>query len=375
MSAAEAAMVARDGAVSAASSAADSAVEAGSAADRAVGAADRLNADARTFGDAVRSGEFKGEKGDVGPAPDVSWAGDRLTVGGQTGPALTGPQGDRGPQGLQGIQGPQGDRGPQGLKGDTGAPGPANTLTIGTVTSGTTAGATLTGEAPAQTLSLVLPQGPQGDRGPQGPPGVVSSASAYLLVGPGRPDQPSTTAGVITGGEPVGAEYRSTDGAGVGADVWIKTSRGWVVSLGDTGWRGMIAATTGMFLNVRRTPDGVRVHGGFLFSGGGTKPAINTKTVLLDGIYTGGLLPNGFRPDTPTQASTRSIASLSAVVRSRSDTDPASSLGVLYVDTDNGDARANGRVVMKTIGGGFGGAIVEYPTAEPWPTTLPGTPA
>ena len=179
----------------------------------------------------------KGDRGDVGPAPEVSWLGDRLTVGGQTGPSLTGPQGERGPQGLKGDQG---DRGPQGLKGDkgdTGATGPANALTLGTVTGGTAAGASLTGEAPEQTLSLVLPQGAKGDRGEQGiqgPPGVVSSASSYILVGPGRPDTPSTTGGVITGSEPVGAEYRSTDGAQVGAFVWMKRPGGkWVVMSGE----------------------------------------------------------------------------------------------------------------------------------------------
>ena len=44
-----------------------------------------------------------------------------------------------------------GDRGP---KGDT---GPANTLSIGTVTTGSTASATITGSAPNQTLNLTLP--------------------------------------------------------------------------------------------------------------------------------------------------------------------------------------------------------------------------
>lgn len=65
---------------------------------------------------------------------------------------------------------------------------------------------------------------------------VINSASS-TLTGPGRPDTPSTTGGIITGNEPVGTEYRSTDGASVGAWVWRKRSTGWVVTDGDTGWR------------------------------------------------------------------------------------------------------------------------------------------
>jgi hypothetical protein len=49
---------------------------------------------------------------------------------------------------------------------------PVNTLTIGTVEGGASASATITGAAPNQTLSLVLPQGATGPQGPQGPPGT-----------------------------------------------------------------------------------------------------------------------------------------------------------------------------------------------------------
>lgn len=73
-------------------------------------------------------------------------------------------------------------------------------------------------------------KGPEGPRGPAGPPGVVSSASAYVIVGPGRPDQPATTGGLITGVEPVGAEYRSTDGAGGGLFDWMKRPTGWEIA-------------------------------------------------------------------------------------------------------------------------------------------------
>lgn len=51
-------------------------------------------------------------------------------------------------------------------RGGNGATGPANTLTIGTVTSGTEAGATITGKAPNQVLNLVLKQGERGKAAP-----------------------------------------------------------------------------------------------------------------------------------------------------------------------------------------------------------------
>lgn len=59
------------------------------------------------------------------------------------------------------------------LDGEDSAPGPANVLSIGTVSSGTTASATITGDSPAQVLSLVLPKGDKGDRGEQGIPGTA----------------------------------------------------------------------------------------------------------------------------------------------------------------------------------------------------------
>lgn len=68
--------------------------------------------------------------------------------------------------------------------------------------------------------------------------GPVLSPTSHTLTGPGRPDVVRTTAGSITGTEPVGTEYRSTDGAQVGAWVWRKrTGDKWEVVDGDTGWR------------------------------------------------------------------------------------------------------------------------------------------
>jgi hypothetical protein len=58
-----------------------------------------------------------------------------------------------------------------GMPGPQGELGPANTLTIGSVTKGVNPSATISGLAPNQILDLVLPQGNQGIQGIQGPKG------------------------------------------------------------------------------------------------------------------------------------------------------------------------------------------------------------
>ena len=80
-----------------------------------------------------------------------------------------GAQGVKGDTGAQGEIGPQGETGATGATGATGPAGPANTLTIGTVTSGIEASATITGEAPNQVLNLVLKQGDKGNPGDDAP--------------------------------------------------------------------------------------------------------------------------------------------------------------------------------------------------------------
>ena len=67
------------------------------------------------------------------------------------------------------IQGPAGEKGEQGEQGE---PGPSNVLKIGTVTSGETASATISGNSPSQTLNLVLPKGDKGEKGDTGPQGI-----------------------------------------------------------------------------------------------------------------------------------------------------------------------------------------------------------
>lgn len=156
----------------------------------------------------------------------------------------SGPAGATGPQGPQGIQGIQGETGaaltlqgtyatlaaleaahPTGSAGEgwiveadgdlyvwdvdatewvsvgqiVGPPGPANTLTIGTITTGaagSSASGTITGTAPNQTLNLTIPRGDTGLTGSQGPQGYS------VLSGSGDP----------------------TSGDGVNGDWWINTT-------------------------------------------------------------------------------------------------------------------------------------------------------
>ena len=71
-----------------------------------------------------------------------------------------------------------------------GPAGPANTLTIGTVTTGSAGGsasATLSGSAPNQTLDMTIPRGNTGTTGPRG---------ATWFTGHG---EPTTVAGSTTG--------------------------------------------------------------------------------------------------------------------------------------------------------------------------------
>lgn len=92
-----------------------------------------------------------------------------------------GEQGIQGNQGIQGLQGPQGEVGPKGEQGETGATGPANTLTIGSITKGDEAQASITGEAPNQILNLVLPKGDTGSVGPKGEQGDKGDSNVLSI--------------------------------------------------------------------------------------------------------------------------------------------------------------------------------------------------
>jgi hypothetical protein len=138
-----------------------------------------------------------GPQGEVGPKGDTGAQG----LKGDTG--ATGPKGDTGATGATGATGPQGKQGIQGETGATGATGPqgpagpANVLTIGSVTSGKVASATITGEAPNQVLNLVLEKGDKGETGEKGATGDTGPQGEQGIQGP--QGSPGTDAPTITG--------------------------------------------------------------------------------------------------------------------------------------------------------------------------------
>lgn len=101
-------------------------------------------------------------KGDAGPANTLSIGTVTTGASGtQAAATITGTS----PSQTLNLTLPRGTNGANGNNGNDGNAGPANTLSIGTVTSGTAA-ATITGTAPSQTLNLTLPPGTKGDAGP-----------------------------------------------------------------------------------------------------------------------------------------------------------------------------------------------------------------
>jgi hypothetical protein len=154
---------------------------------------------------------------------------------GATGASITGPTGAAsnvtGPTGATGAS----VTGPTGI-GPTGPTGSPTTLSVGSVSIGSIASASLSGPAGAQVLSLVLPFGPTGVTGSTGPVGVTpqlaigsvdnaSPAAAGLVnVSPGNyllnfsiPVGPTGAASNVTG--PTGAASNVTGPTGAASNV------------------------------------------------------------------------------------------------------------------------------------------------------------
>ena len=115
----------------------------------------------------------------------------------------------------------------------SGIAGPANSLSIGTVSTGATASATITGSAPSQVLSLVLPKGDKGDAGDKGDTGAAGGVTTLNGV---------TGAVSIVGGANVtvttsAATITVAAGGGGGSFSWASVP----ASTASTGTAGDIA--------------------------------------------------------------------------------------------------------------------------------------
>lgn len=290
-----------------------------------------------TLGEAIGAAQpgaaiakVEGPAGPPGHTPTVAMTGDQLVIDGVVvGPHLTGPagpqgaKGDTGATGPTGPQGPKGDIGPAGPAGPQGAPGPkGDTGSIGPQ------GAT----GPAGSAGPAGPAGPRGDS--------AVTASTVEIRGTGSPY------GVVT---PPAAGTYYTDTAGTnGAWRWIATgttSTSWVVQHGDTGWRdissllinGWVASTTYGAPCLRRIGSIIYTRGGIK---NGTSPG--ALRPIPAGFGTTGFL---IVPTFTTDVGFRNLnISSNAVI----DGVPGSGENLL------------------------GGS---WPAGDPWPSTLPGSPA
>jgi hypothetical protein len=151
------------------------------------------------------------------------------------------------------------EQGPQGIPGDTGATGPANTLSIGTVTGGATAVATITGTAPTQTLNLTLPTGATGATGATGSTGATGAAgatgstgatgatgatgsAATIIVGSTATGAPGTSAAVTNIGTTSAAVFDFTIPQGLKGDTGATGLTGSQGPIGNTGATGATGA-------------------------------------------------------------------------------------------------------------------------------------
>lgn len=282
----------------------------------------------------------RGPEGERGPQGEPGPQGERGQTGpagvqGETGPAgPRGETGETGPRGVQGEPGPRGETGPAGPVGPAGPQGPQGES--GPAGADSTVPGPTGPQGPAGATGPQGPTGPTGPTGLQGPPGVVSSASAYVIVGPGRPDVPSTTAGAVTGSEPVGAEYRSTDGAQVGAFVWMRRPGGrWEVTVGDTGARLL-------------TPD----------VGGSNKVSLRRQNALVT-------------VSSPTLAG---LTNNARIINLGSGFRTGGNRWMNFTVPD-GKVAVNESIIWIGSATFTAGLGFTFETTESWPTTLPGSPA
>lgn len=187
---------------------------------------------------------------------------------------------------------------------------------------------------------------------------------ALSVSGPGRPDQVATTQGAITGSEPVGTTYTSTDGANVGAYVWRKRPGGkWEVIDGDTGWRKIPFSELaqqdkmieGMWTAVR-----VRRQNNIVYVSAAIQPASGVTGRVE--IWTH---PSGWRYTGQAGWNHQQPSSLAMVGNANDGRN-----WIFYNNTNSKNTTSMNLGVSLTTYG-----VISAQSDQTWPTTLPGTPA
>lgn len=322
----------------------------------------------------VAAGKVKGEKGDDAREPAFTVSAKTFEAGLPASAVLSGAYPDLAlefgvPRGAPGADGKPGAKGSDARE-------PVFTASATALGEEAQPTAVLSGTYPYLTIDFGIP------RGKTGAPGTGGGGGSHplLLSGPGRPDVPSTTGGVITGSEAVGTEYRSTDGAGVGAWVWMRRPTGWVVTDGDTGWRDVTSdSTIKTFdpgtLYIRRLLYTVYVRFSQVMGGGKHRFGSPGQYQLL-------------AHDSPVLAGFRLDVTRPAESVQRAD---GSGVGVLIhppnAKLESGDsfliyhydfvAGTRGLYVMAPNAAAARSATnarTDWLTADSWPTTLPGLP-
>ena len=251
---------------------------------------------------------------------------------------------------------------PRGPQGDT---GPATSLQIGTVTTGavgSNATATITGTAPDQTLDLTLPRGTSGASTAAQITDATAAGRALLTAADAAAQRAAlgVQQSLAGTGSPLGVVTPSRAGiiyvdtaATNGARQWISTgtnNTSWVVTDGDTGWRDLQT-----YLVNGATPIGA-------------EPVMVRRVGAMVTMHLAISWPIPWDIGTAVM-----VAPLGGFMHP---------VGTGYMPPPYGDTMA---VYGRTDGSTFSLEVYAYSdearwtwtwmTDDPWPTTLPGSPA